>query len=285
MKESLNFKKMLRYFIFFQQRKIIWRKFFLTLSLALFLFFLIYYSSSFFLISQEEICLENLKQSFMQESLCHEDCAAQRVKDKKCLSLNLKRKPKIEKKMQSYIYNENMQLDFRIFLIGVFRNVYGADNPPESLFHYLSLQSGNKSLQAAIIRFFNFSNLSANKDNPLDYYFAILENENSANEIRLEAAVKIATYKDGEKYFSIHQLTLIESIIFNRTSDKYLRQSLVLLLADYLSVIPEETKILLEKIYQSNFSGDNISRAFAADLLGVPLPEISQAEWDAYYQR
>jgi hypothetical protein len=122
------------------------------------------------------------------------------------------------------------------------------------------------------------------KGNPLDYYFSILEKE-SSSELRLEAAVKIATYKGAEQYFSIHQLSLIELIIMNEKTDKYLRQSLVLLLTDYLSVLPQETKSILEKIYQGNFSGDNISRVFAADLLGLPLPEVSQEEWAAYYQR
>ena len=284
MKKREILKHFFECFVFWRQGKIIWWKFFLCFSVALVLFLLLYYFIAFFFVSKEEICLENLKRSFEKEKICHETCALKRLENKKCLSFNLNKKTKIEKTMQSYIYNEELQIDFRIFLIDIFRSVYGSDNPPLSLVNYLSLQSANKSVQAAILRFFDFSRLSGDMNNPLDYYFSILEKE-SSSELRLEAAVKIATYKNAEQYFSVYQLSLIELIIMDKKTDKYLRQSLVLLLSDYLKAMPEETRALLEKIYQENFPGDNISRAFAADLLGVSLPEINQEEWDAYYKR
>lgn len=284
MKKQEILKSFFSRLIFWRQGKIIWRKFFFCLGLITILFLFLYYSLAYFFVSKEEICLENLKRSFLTEKICHETCALKRLENKKCLSVNLSKKPKIEKTMQSYIYNEELQTDFRIFLIDIFRSVYGSENPPLSLVNYLSVQSANKSVQSAILRFFDFSRLNGDKNNPLDYYFSILEKE-SSSELRLEAAVKIATYKNAEQYFSVYQLSLIEMIIMDQKTDKYLRQSLVLLLSDYLKAMPEETRALLEKIYQSNFSGDNISRAFAADLLMLPLPEITQEEWDAYYKR
>lgn len=284
MTKNSIFKKLKNLFILQRQEKIIWKKVFLLIFLILSCLLFFYYSLSFLLVSRDDLCLERLRLSFLENPACRENCAAARIEDRKCLAEALKNKSKIEKKMETYIYNEEMQVDFRIFLIGIFRNVYGSDNPPSSLLNYLSLKSGDKSLQAAILRFFDFSRLGGNKDNPLDYYFNILKDENSS-ELRLEAAVKIASYKGGEEFFSLQQLALIDSIIMDKNTDKYLRQSLVLLLSDYLAILPEETNSLLQKIYNSNFYGDNISRVFAADILGLPLPEISQAEWDAYYQR
>ncbi len=279
-----SLKNFCRYFIFWKQGKIIWKKFFLSMFVVLLVFLFAYYSFSFAAISEEEICLENLRRSFLEEKICHENCASKRAEDRKCLNLALNNKSKIEKEMENYIYNENVQVDFRVFLIGIFRNVYGSDNPPASLSSYLFGQSANQSVRAAILRFFNFSNLGADKNNPLSYYFSILQNEGSP-ELRLEAAVKIASYQGGEEYFSVSQLSIIEAIIMDKKTDKYLRQSLVLLLSDYLPVLKEETEILLQKIYNGSFPQDNISRAFAADLLEKPLPEISQEEWDSYYKR
>ena len=54
-------------------------------------------------------------------------------------------------------------------------------------------------------------------------------------------------------------------------------------MGDYLQFFKDESRELLIEISEAEYIQDNISRAFAADFLNLPLPEISQLEWDSYY--
>jgi len=250
--------------------------------LFLVIILLLYYVISFFSVSAAEVCLERLRLSFSNEKLCHEDCAVSRVKNKKCVLDSLRPDSKEERKIKSYIFEENIDLDFRIFLIEIIQKSYGSKNPPLFLLDYFSQDIGELELKLAIFRYFDLSQPETDGGNPLDYYFLIL-NSKAPNEIKLEAAVKIASFEEGEKYYTAAQVEKIKQIIMEGKTEVYFRQSLVLLLGSYREALPEETDDVLKQIYSADFSGDNISRAFAADFLGEEIPEVSSEEWNEYY--
>ena len=267
------------------------RRVFLVFGLLVIPFLLfIYYLISFYLVKPEEICLAELKKSWEENEACHEACALERASGKRCLinslkNSNLNGTSRLERKIVSYFQNEGINTGFRLQLVDILKEAYGSFNIPICLSDYLSREEASIEIKTAIFQEFDWSKLASSSGmNVLDYYFSVLESDTDLN-LRLAAAVKIGSYKNKKNYFTLDQIREIKTLILDDKLDPYLRQSLVLLLGDYLDFFKEETKLILSEIYATEFSEDNISRAFAADLLGEPMPEISQEEWQKYYNR
>lgn len=241
----------------------------------------LYYLISFVKISSAELCLESLKVSFAQEEICRADCALNRWENKKCLLEKITTNKKLEKKIFSYLEREELSLDFRQELVDIFRLSYEDKVIPDFLLAYLENPKTNEKLRAEIFKSFNWE---LEGQNPLAYYLALIDSEASL-ELRLAAALKISSHDNKLRAFSLADLDSLKKVIFNTQTPAYLRQSLVLLLADYRRYFPQESEALLAEIESHSFNSDNISRAFAADFIGLELPDISQEEWNNYYNQ
>ena len=239
----------------------------------------LYYLISFVKISSAELCLESLKLSFSQEEICRGDCALNRWENKKCLLEKISTNKSLEKKIFAYLEREDLSLDFRRELVDIFRLSYEDKVIPDFLLAYLENSKTNEKLRAEIFKSFNWE---LEGENPLAYYLALIDSEASL-ELRLAAALKISSHENKIKAFSLADLDSLRKVIFNTQTPVYLRQSLVLLLGDYRRYFPQESEALLAEINEHSFKSDNLSRAFAADFIGLELPEISQEEWNNYY--
>ena len=238
-----------------------------------------YYAISFLSINKETICLETLKRSFNNQS-CRDDCVLNRLENKKCILDNFKKNSKLEKKIFNLIAQKDLDFNFRKELIDIIRLAYKNQEAPSSLLTYLESSLIDEKIKAEIFKAFDWEVIGKS---PLFHYLNVL-NSDASLELRLAAALKISIYHDQQAALSVDDLEILQTVIFKAETPSYLRQSLVLLLGDYQKLYPEATKSLLAEIEQANFPQDNISRAFAADLIGLELPEISQAEWDDYYK-
>lgn len=272
LKLSLKKKDFKSLFISLRKRRLV---------LILFLPLFFYYLVSFLLVSSESICLESLRLSFLNNDACREQCYLDRLNNKKCIIANLEEGSSLEKKIFSYLKDESLDFSFRQEMLEIIKSLYAEKEAPLYLVTYLESASGDNRMKAEIFSAFDWEMVGSS---PLSYYLAILESDTSL-ELRLAAALKISSYNKKSSDFKLADLEILESVIFRNDTDSYLRQSLVLLLSDYHNFYPEETALLFNKILAANFRNDNISRAFAADFIKEPLPEVSDLEWDRYYQR
>lgn len=284
----------------FDFKLVSWRRLFkclrlrsLVLVLSIPVFVLVsYYLVAFLSVSQKTLCLEALKFSFENDKACRENCALYRLENKTCLIEALQAKDStkfknstspsgLEKNIFSYLKDESLDFNFRFELVNIIAQSSAESVAPDFLISYLESSGGDEKIKAEIFKAFNWNLAGAE---PLAYYLAII-NSDASLELRLAAALKISSYPEKSLAFNTEDLEIIREVIFNAQTPSYLRQSLVLLLGDYRHYFPEATELLLAEIEKTNFRTDNISRAFAADFMGLPLPEISQEEWNLYYNR
>lgn len=255
---------------------------------ALLLLIVSYLSVAILMVSPAEMNLERLRRSFRDDLICHEACAAGREASISIIVKDLKENPDSSgaRHLKDYFLDEKNNLAFRIRLIGIIRTAIGPDNPPGYIKDFMA-GGGDSLIRAEILMAFKASALSS-EDNPLDYYYKIIAGNDDLT-VKLAAIRALSSLEDKSDYFDIGQLELIKKIIFDSGTDKRLRQPLVLLLGDYYRLLPDETKNILIALYKTESSGDNISRAFAADILNrlageeLSVPEISPVEWDSYY--
>jgi len=243
-------------------------------------------------VSRTELVLAELRDSWQQEKICHEECAKKRRERIAELIEGLRSKPgsRAGKLLQSYFLEENGDRSFRIQVLQIILAVNGPGNPPEYVRQYLESPNGDLKIRAEIISSFSPGSLffSTTVGSPLDYYFTLLAGP-EAIELKLAAANAISNFSDKDAAFSKSQIEAVKKIILTPAADRHLRQSLVLLLSDYYPLFPGEVASVLQAVYQDESSGDDISRAFAGDILNrrggteLALPEISDAQWDEYY--
>lgn len=251
----------------------------LVLISPIFILF-IYYSISFLTISRADICLEKLKRSFNNEELCRDNCALSRLENKKCVLNEFRKASKIERKIFHYLAQKELVFNFRRELVDIIRLAYQNQEAPSVLLTYLESDLIDEKIKAEIFKAFDWE---IKGRSPISHYLDII-NSDASLELRLAAVLKISIYYDQKSALSVDDLEILQKVIFKTNTPTYLRQSLVLLLGDYYKLYPEATRELLSEIVEANFYQDNISLAFAADLIGLELPEVSQAEWDRYYK-
>jgi hypothetical protein len=266
------------------------------------------------------MALAELKNSFQQLKICHEQCNLARQQKEKIILEELKRKPKkIEARILKEWQDNKNETEFKKELIDIISLSNGASNPPVYLEKYLSDAGANKELIREIISHFKLSNQDLNhlKNNleaafkkdesetdkiqdlktlaeieeldEADYYFGVIDSDNSLL-IKLQAIKNIGSINSKLDYQKINHLEIIERIATNTKTEARLRQNLVQMLGDYHLKFPEESLRIWQEVYR-NTSFDNISRAFSADNLNnfndskLELPAISAQEWDDYYNQ
>lgn len=271
-------------------------------------------------IGRSEIALVELKKSFTDEPVCHEECYLWRQGQEALLVNDLKKgKQRTAKVVLNYWENTEVSLEFKKELIRINHLAYGDNNIPSYFKDYLNRNDSKQELVEEIISVFKLDLPSANSlgvklnsefslasssaekiailktmakldsDLEIDNYFIVL---NSAEDldVKLQLIKNISAVKDKVNYFTLEQLKEIKDLVSNQDCDIRLRQNLVLLVGDYYLIYPEESSVLWQEIYD-NQSLDNISRLFSADSLNhlvktnLVLPEVSPSDWESYYNK
>jgi len=237
-------------------------------------------------ISETEIDLAALKENINNEKICHEDCLIIRKKMEEAVSAGIKKAdPKLIKRLENYWSSPQESTEFKKEIINLWRLNDNVQAVPQYFYDYLDEENGNVELQSLIISSF----LSSSPDKQwLNYYFSLLA---STRDIALkkEALRALSNRKDKTESFTMKQLDLLENLLLNEAAPLEIRADIVLLIGDYYPIFPAETSAALLKIYRKS-ELDNISRAFAADILNrnskedkLALPDISGGEWENYY--
>lgn len=271
-------------------------------------------------VSDGEVALAELAESFKNEAICHEECYLRRQEKEGIIEVKLKEgDARLEKRIVSYWRDPEGNLEFKKELVRLPAAVYGKNNPPAYINDYLSDPDADSRLIREIISVFNIETaasdgLLVNLDNKIngatettekieaiktlgrvaggseiDRYFLLLKSEEEI-EVKKQAVISISNILEKSKYFTLDQISLIESLILAPETDKKLRQDLVLLLGDYYLIYPDESEAVWRKIYKDK-SLDSISRLFSADNLNhlaeakLELPAISPEEWADYYNQ
>ena len=249
---------------------------------------LLYLAISLISVSQAELSLENLRLSFRDDIICHEACTHEREGFMIVLAKELVDHPRSKacKRLQELISNPQEEFGLRISLLRIVRAGLGPDKTPDYL-KELMAGDNDPALRAAILNLFGAAALSAEAE-AVDYYLKIIAG-NEEMIVRLAAVRALSSLDDKSGLLNEGQMELIKKLIFDSGTDKRLRRPLILLLGDYYPLFPDETGAVLSTFYKTESSGDAISRAFTADILnrlndaGLTVPEISQEEWDEYY--
>lgn len=299
---------------FFRNRS---RQIFFYLSL-IFLVFIIYFIIAWLSVSRVEVALVEYRDSFLPEIICHEECHLYRQMREQIIVKGLKDGfSKNNILLQKYFEEESAPIEFRKELIKIISFTYGKNNPPEYLRLYiLSDKAEPVLIREAIVYFDNFLGRAGefknslatkimqaktknekiewmkilreiNNDTEINEYFTVLSGDEDEL-LKCEILKNISLTKDKRAYFTLEQLELIGTLIFNPDTGLRLRRDLVLLIGDYFLVFPEESASLWREIYVSE-NLDSISRLFAADNLNhllkedLILPLVSSSEWNEYY--
>jgi hypothetical protein len=256
---------------------------------ALVSLFGLYFLGAFLAVNPAEVRLAELKNSWQAEKICHEDCSLKRRQAVETIIKSLTGKPdsRLAKRLQNYFLDEEAGAEFRSELVAILRRAFGPDAPPY-IKSYLADSEADPVIQAAIIASYGGILGSEEENSSPDYYFTLLTGDYHPA-LKQEAIKLLSDFPNKEKWFSLKQLEAIESLIVDSATEKSLRQSLVLLLSDYYPLFSEETAVILKTAYNAENGQDEISRAFAADILnklgGEELAPVavSPAAWEEYY--
>jgi hypothetical protein len=257
---------------------------------------LIYLLVSFLIVQPAEIQLARLKSSWEKEKICHEACSLKRRLASEAIVRALEKEAggtesRLRRRLKLYFLDKKLSAEFKSELIRIIRQADGPDNPPDYLKNYLSSVDGDVVVQGEILNSFPATSLRPEsvEQSPLNYYFTILTGDREFY-IKKAAIHALSNYPDKTRYFSDDQLAIIRNLTLDPSTDKRLRQSLIMLLGDYYPLFPTATAEILIEVYTIKTFSDEISRAFAADILNKndqrnkwPLPDISEATWDEYY--
>jgi len=261
-----------------------------------------YFSFKMWAISPAELELAKLANSWDKELICHETCRARRQQISSVIVGDLKQNKEsvVAQRLEEYFLNDAVSSGFKENIIDILAVVYGPNQPPSYIQSYFKQLDAQPALQASILGLFSPAALGVtvsganqaskilSKQNPLNDYFLILQSERNLA-VKIKAVTALSNATDKEHNFSAEQLLLIRDLILDLSTPHYLRQSLVLLLSDYYAFFPIETGEILYIVYDSGVTGDEISRAFSADILNrvagenLIVPEVSSAAWAEYY--
>ena len=295
-----------------------WKKRILLLVLGCFSLFFMGIILNIISLNTAEISLLELRKSYEQDSICHEDCFVNRERLKNNILMDLKKGSDIEEEVLKQLYVKGTGASFKEVLVELLGEYYDRSIAPQYLREYFKSPQAETPVQIKIIQTFPKSkfpqtslqtklkktildeeldvteridalrNLGSIADGSLsDYYLSLVFSEDS-REIKNLAIVMLSSMENKERYFSQKQLAAIEKIALSSETEDRIRQSLVVLLADYYPYFPKEVVSILEDLHDSSIT-DNISLAFVVDFLNdvsgdiYPLPEISAVEWNEYY--
>lgn len=246
---------------------------------------LIYVSVAFLTVRPAEVRLAELKNSWEQEKICHESCAfwrrAATEEITRALAADSDLRSRAARQLKLYLLDEEISVEFRAELIKILRQATGLNKPPAYLQDYL-FNGDNAAVRAAIIDSYGLE--------PLDKLFTLLNGHDDLA-VRQAAVRALSNYPAKETGFSAGQLKAITELILNPETERRLRQDLVMLLSDYYPLWSTETAAILLAIYEHKEIGDEVSRAFAVDIYNrfngglseLPLPLVSDAAWDEYF--
>lgn len=255
---------------------------------------LLYYLLAIIMVSEAEISLAQLKDSFTKQKSCHDDCLLLRLSQEKEIVSKLKSRnsSNLRNTLKEYFSNPAQDLAFRQEVIRLLSLAFGPDNPPAYLMDFFQNQASPVELRTSILELFSLDKLIINDSRatkPLDSYFSLLETAD--NWPLQEAIIQIISSEENKaSNISADQLATIKKMILDRDSSVHLRAALILLLSDYYPFFPSSTRETLELSYRE-LKDDQISRYFAADTLNhldsgsfnFPLPLVNQADWQTYY--
>ncbi len=279
-----------------------------------------YLGFALFFISEGELALAELQQSYKKEKICHEACSFWRQEQEQIVLAEIKNNPhKIEKRIRKYWQKKSEDIDFKVELLRIMSPAYGENNPPLYIKEYLEDPESDMFLLREIIANFNSSAVnnkvltnniqkriknsdnienqveavktlkSINNDGEIEKYFATIISSSSP-EIKVEVIRNIGSIKNKRAIFTKDQLEKIRIIATAENTDIRVRQELVMLLGDYYLIFPKESASLWKEIYNNKLL-DKISRSFCADSLNhltganLDLPEVSADEWANYYNQ
>ncbi len=279
-----------------------------------------YIAFSMFSLSPSQIALAELEKSYTTEKICHEECYLWRQGKESLIVSNLiNKRSDTEKELYKYWISENTDLDFKKEVVRLNFLAYGKGGVPEYLKRYINDENYESSLATLIISLFDLDlsdltsldfalnnkfslatssaekietlkvKASLGNDLEIDTYFSLL-NTSGENDVKRELIKNISSIREKNNFYTLSQLEIIKSIILNPETDIRVRQDLVLLIGDYYLIYPEESATLWFEIY-NNEALDNISRLFSADSLNhlkklnLSLPEVSEIDWEAYYNQ
>ncbi len=278
-----------------------WEKIFLASSLAI-IIAVSYLVIAFLHVDAGNLALEELRDSWTGEIICHEDCALHRQEweniivqslQQKYSSKNLKfvKDSSVAQHLKKYFFLSSSPSGFQGELVRIYSRAFGLTNPPDYLKDYLNQAQARPEVQAVILASFQpqaLTDFSSGSASPLAYYFQVLTSNRDLG-LKQTAIQALSSFSEQAKYFSRSQLTIIRNLILSPNTKSQLRQSLVLLLSNYYPLFSSETSTLLLKVYHQQFNQDPISPLFAADILNrqahqhLILPVVSQGDWQKYY--
>lgn len=264
----------------------------------LLLFLYIFLALAF--ISQVEIKLAELERSYREDKFCREECQIERREIKVVLTESLQRHPqsRLTRRIKKYIFSPEVNRDFKLALVDILQEATGSLAPPVYLIDYLERADLDPYVAAKIYSKFAPESLfrdalGGGAENSLNLYFKIIETE-QAYPLKVAAVRRISQANQKAGAYTTQQIVKITSWLQAGEIELKLKYHLVMLLGDYHSSFPEETKEALRTVYWSASSSDLV-RALAGDLLnrfepeGGPeggdweIPVVSDEEWSDYY--
>jgi len=258
------------------------------------------------------IAYNRLGLSAYHEPICHENCFYERRLYKSIIADNLKR-PDFLNKVIKAVLNEKENFNFRIELISTLA-IANQTAPPEIL-AYLSRPEANLAIKIALMKNFEIKDTNIvsdlesqvknlelkraerllaldalsglGEDSLADFYLDLALNDQDI-EMRKEALVALSNIEAKNIYFTAEAYDELEITLFESETDKYLRRSIIFLLADYTDIFKDKVLKTMRKIYNDEVGFDKFSRSFAVDVLNkysadiYARPAISRAEWEEY---
>jgi len=246
---------------------------------------------NYLLISPVEMNLARLQESIAHDKVCHEDCAqARQAWEKEVIGhLSAGTEPersrrRLSDRLEKYFFSPRITSEFKLEIIKLYAQASAGQAAPQWLIDYLADSNGRPELQGRILVSFALDSW------PPDFLFSLLAGERPLA-LKRELVRALSSYPAKEKLFQSDQLAQLEEIIFSVESDALYRSELIRLLSDYYWLFPEPTGRLLEECYNPANGLDNISRLYAADILNsfrletLIEPEVSEAEWEKYFNQ
>lgn len=186
--------------------------------------------------------------------------------------------------LENIIYDKRISYQTRHHIIRAYESSFYDNN---ELYLHLISQALNQEIEMAKRQSALLSTRAWNNKENIDLSFIILKSHEDY-EIKKTAIDLINSWSTSDIKISQDELLLISDLISNEDYYDDLRVELIWLLSEYYSLYPEIVSDSLRLVY-NNENLDNISRGFSAQALNflnadnLKIPDISQEEWNTYY--
>lgn len=266
-------------------------------------------------ILRAKIAIKKLAATSETSFYCRDDCATKRLLYKNIISkILLTEKEKLLPDLERVIISPQVLPEIRILMVKIWRE--SGQEPSLKLKEFYNDPKNSLSLRAELARAWpelvdisfygeiigNFKTASTDSEKENLLNLLIGKNEqivikfiwdiilgDYSFDLKNKAFFLLANIENKQLSYQASDLDKLRSVLESGDYPHRVKDQAILVLSDYYSFYPEPSEALLVDVINRIKYFDDFQRSFAIDIINryrtlkISSPELSQADWDAYF--